>query len=119
LLAQLSAAQKAYEDAVAKGDREFKAEKFDAAKLAYADAQKAKPEETYPGEQIAKIDSTVETRARLASEAEAERIRLEKEKAEAEASRLAAIQAEKDKNYIEAITKADNLLNEKQLRKCP
>jgi tetratricopeptide (TPR) repeat protein len=113
LMAQLSAAQKAYEDAVAKADREFKAEKFDAAKLAYADAQKAKPEETYPGEQIAKIDSTVETRARLAAEAEAERIRLEKEKAEAEASRLAAIQAEKDKNYSEAITKADNLFNEK------
>jgi hypothetical protein len=113
LMAQLSAAQKAYEEAVAKGDREFKAEKFDAAKLAYADAQKAKPEETYPGEQIAKIDSTVETRARLASEAEAERIRLEKEKAEAEAARLAAIQADKDKNYIDAITKADNLFNEK------
>jgi tetratricopeptide (TPR) repeat protein len=112
-MAQLSAAQKAYEEAITKGDREFKAEKFDAAKLAYADAQKAKPEETYPGEQIAKIDSTVETRARLAAEAEAERIRLEKEKAEAEASRLAAIQAEKDKNYNEAITKADNLFNEK------
>jgi tetratricopeptide (TPR) repeat protein len=114
LMAQLSAAQKAYEDAVAKGDREFKAEKFDAAKLAYADAQKAKPEESYPGQQIAKIDSTVETRARLAAEAEAERIRLEKEKAAEEAARLAAIQAEKDKNYNEAITKADNLFNEKQ-----
>jgi tetratricopeptide (TPR) repeat protein len=114
LMAQLSAAQKTYEDAVAKGDREFKAEKFDAAKLAYNDAQKAKPEENYPTEMIAKIDSTVETRARLAAEAEAEKIRLEKEKAEAEAARLAAIQAEKDKNYNEAITKADNLFNEKQ-----
>ena len=113
LMAQLSAAQKTYEDAVAKGDREFKAEKFDAAKLAYSDAQKAKPEELYPGEQIAKIDSTVETRAKLAADAEAEKIRLEKEKAEAEAARLAAIQAEKDKNYNEAITKADNLFNEK------
>ncbi len=114
MLAQLSAAQKAYEDAVAKGDREFKAEKFDAAKLAYTDAQKAKPQETYPGQQIAKIDSTVETRARLAAEAEAERVRLAQEAAAAEAARLAAIQAEKDKNYSEAITKADNLFNEKQ-----
>ncbi len=113
LLAQLSAAQKAYEDAVSKADREFKAEKFDAAKLAYADAQKAKPDETYPAEMISKIDSTVETRARLAAEAEAERIRLEQEAAAAEAARLAAIQAEKDKNYNEAITKADNLFTQK------
>ena len=113
MLAQLSAAQKAYETAIAKADKEFKAEKFDAAKLAYAEAQKAKPEESYPTEQIAKIDSTVETRARLAAEAEAERIRLEKEKADAEAARLAAAQAEKDKNYSEAITKADILFNEK------
>jgi len=113
-MSQLSAAQKAYEDAVAKGDREFKAEKFDAAKLAYTDAQKAKPEETFPGEQIAKIDSTVETRVRLAAEAEAEKVRLAQEAAVAEAARLAAIQAEKDKNYNEAIAKADNLFNEKQ-----
>ena len=113
LLAQLSASQKAYETAIAKADREFKAEKFDAAKLAYNEAKTAKPEEKYPTEQIAKIDSTVETRARLAAEAEAERIRLEKEKADAEAARLAALQAEKDKNYSEAITKADNLFNEK------
>jgi hypothetical protein len=62
---------------------------------------------------IAKIDSTVETRAKLAADAEAERIRLEKEKAEAEAARLATIQAENDKNYSDAITKADNLFNEK------
>ena len=113
LMSQLSAAQKTYEDAVAKGDREFKAEKFDAAKLAYNDAQKAKPEEAYPGEQIAKIDSTVETRAKLAADAEAERIRLAEEAAAAEAARLASIQAEKDKNYSDAITKADNLFNEK------
>ncbi len=112
LLAQLSAAQKAYETAIAKADKEFKAEKFDAAKLAYTEAQKAKPDEVYPGEQIAKIDSTVETRGRLAAEAEAERIRLEKEKADAEAARLAAVQAEKDKNYSDAIAKADNFFND-------
>jgi tetratricopeptide (TPR) repeat protein len=114
LLAQLSASQKAYEDAVSKADKDFKAEKFESAKLAYTDAQKAKPDETYPAEMIAKIDSTVETRARLAAEAEAEKMRLAQEAAAAEAARLAAIQAEKDKNYNEAISKADNLFNEKQ-----
>ena len=113
LMAQLSAAQKAYETAIAKADKEFREEKFDAAKLAYTEAQKAKPEETYPGGQIAKIDSTAETRAQQASEAEAERIRLAQEAAAAESARLAAIQAEKDKNYSEAITKADNLFNAK------
>jgi hypothetical protein len=113
LLAQLSASQKAYEEAVSRADKDFKAEKFDEAKLAYGDAQKAKPEETYPAEMIAKIDSTVETRARLAAEAEAEKVRLAQEAAAVEAARLAAVQAEKDKNYTEAIAKADNLFNEK------
>ena len=102
LLAQLSAAQKAYEDAVAKGDREFKNEGWEAAIAAYNDAKKAKADEAYPDEQLAKIDSIVTTRERLAKEA-----------AEAEAARLAAIQAEKDKNYADAIAKADNLFNEK------
>ncbi|MEZ5104779.1 MAG: hypothetical protein R2757_09810 [Draconibacterium sp.] len=102
LLAQLSAAQKAYEDAVKIADREFKAEKFDAATTAYNNAKTAKPDESYPDEMLAKIDSIVSTRARLAEEAAA-----------AEAARLAALQAEKDKNYAEAIAKADNLFNQK------
>ncbi|RIJ45172.1 hypothetical protein D1614_23725, partial [Maribellus luteus] len=102
ILAQLSAAQKAYEDAVAKGDREFKNEGWEAAIAAYNEAKQAKADETYPDEQLAKIDSIVTTRERLAKEA-----------AEAEAARLAAIQAEKDKNYADAIAKADNLFNEK------
>ena len=102
LLAQLSAAQKAYEDAVAIGDKEFKKESFDAAKVAYNDAKQAKSDETYPDEMIAKIVSIVTARARLAEEAAA-----------AEAARLAAIQAEKDKNYADAIAKADNLFDAK------
>jgi hypothetical protein len=106
--------QKKYDEAILRGDREFKAEKFDPAKLAYNDAQKAKPKETYPAEMISKIDSIVEARARLASEAEAEKVRLAQEAATAEAARIASIQAEKDKNYSDAITKADNLFNEKQ-----
>ncbi len=103
LLAQLSAAQKAYEDAVAIGDREFKREGFDAAKTAYNTAKSAKSDESYPGEMIAKIDSIVETRARLAKEA-----------ADAETARLAALQAEKDREYNEAITKADGLFTGKE-----
>nr|WP_319266969.1 hypothetical protein [uncultured Draconibacterium sp.] len=98
LLAQLSAAQKAYEDAVAEGDREFRREGWEAAIAAYNTAKQAKADETYPDEQLAKIDSIVTTRERLAQEA-----------AEAEAARLAAIQAEKDKNYNDAIARADEL----------
>jgi hypothetical protein len=102
LLAQLSAAQKAYETAIAKADREFQREVFDAAKLAYNEAKTAKPDEVYPGEMIAKIDSIVDTRARLAREA-----------AEAEAARLAAAEAEKQRQYDETIARADGLFNDK------
>ncbi len=103
ILAQLSAAQAAYEAAITKGDREFNREGWDAAIVAYNEAKQAKADETYPAEQLAKIDSIVTTRERIAREA-----------AEAEAARLAAIQAEKDKNYADAIAKADNLFNEKK-----
>ena len=102
VLSQLSAAQKAYEDAVAEGDREFRREGWDAAIAAYNTAKQAKADETYPDEQLAKIDSIVSTRERLA-----------REEAEAEAARLAAIQAEKDKNYNDAIARADELFSAK------
>ena len=101
ILAQLSAAQAAYEEAVARGDREFRREGWDEAIVAYNEAKQAKADEIYPDEQLAKIDSIVTTRERLAREA-----------AEAEAARLAAIQAEKDKNYADAIARADNLFNQ-------
>ena len=100
VLSQLSAAQKAYEDAVAEADREFRREGWDAAIAAYNTAKQAKADETYPDEQLAKIDSIVSTRERLA-----------REEAEAEAARLAAIQAEKDKNYNDAIGRADELFS--------
>ena len=88
LMAQLSAAQKAYEEAIAQADKAFKAEEFEPAKTAYNAAKQAKSDETYPDEMIAKIDSIVTERARLAAEAEA-----------AEQARLAALQAEKDRQY--------------------
>jgi len=82
LLAQLAAAQEAYEKAVALGDRELGREAFDEARLAYQSALEAKPDEAYPKEKLAEIDSIVTTRARLAAEAEA-----------AEQARLAAIRS--------------------------
>jgi tellurite resistance protein len=48
LLAQLSAAQKAYEGAIAKADGEYRREEFGAAKVSYNSAKRAKPDETYP-----------------------------------------------------------------------
>ncbi len=102
LLAQLSAAQKAYEEAVARGDQEYRREGWDEAIVAYNEAKAAKADESYPDEQITKIDSIREERARLAAEAAA-----------AETARLAAIQAEKDKNYADALARADKLFDEK------
>jgi tetratricopeptide (TPR) repeat protein len=120
LLAQLAAAQEAYEKAVALGDRELGREAFDEARLAYQSALEAKPDEAYPKEKLAEIDSIVTTRARLAAEAEAaEQARLAAIQAEkdslyaAEQARLAAIQAEKDSLYAAAVTRGDDLFDEK------
>ena len=66
-------------------------------------AKQAKSDETYPDEMIAKIDSTVTERARLAAEAEA-----------AEQARLAALQAEKERQYSDAVAQADEAFNQKE-----
>ena len=100
ILTQLASAREAYDAAISRADRDFQSENFDAAKTAYTEAQQAKPEETYPAEQIAKIDSIVEERARLAAEAEA-----------AEQERLATIQAEQDRQYAQAVSRGDSLFN--------
>ncbi len=111
ILAQLLSAQQTYDAAIARADREFGNESFDLAKAAYTEAQQVKPDETYPAEQIAKIDSIVESRARLAAEAEAEAARLAAEAEAAEQARLAAIQAEQDRQYVQAISRGDSLFN--------
>ncbi|MBT7393391.1 MAG: hypothetical protein HN778_01015, partial [Prolixibacteraceae bacterium] len=67
------------------------------------EANLAKPAETYPGEMIAQIDSITDTRARLAAEAE-----------QAERERLAALEAEKERRYNEAITNADNSFDQNE-----
>jgi hypothetical protein len=111
ILAQLAAAQQTYDAAIARADRDFQRENFEQAKIAYTEAQQAKSEETYPAEQIAKIDSMVETRARLAAEAEAEAARLAAEAEAAEQARLAAIQAEQDRQFTQAVSRGDSLFN--------
>ncbi len=113
LLQQLAKTEQDYKNAVAKADGLFQQEQYEQAITAFNEAIRIKPEEKYPPEMIAKANGLIEEQQLLAAKNEAERIRLEKEKAEAEAARLAAIQAEKDKNYSEAIAKADNLFNEK------
>jgi tetratricopeptide (TPR) repeat protein len=99
-LAALASAQEAYDAAIAQADREFNRESFDAATTSYNRAKEVKPEETYPDEMLAKIDSIITTRARLAAEAEA-----------AEQARLAALQAEQDSMYNVAIASADQFFN--------
>ena len=114
ILNQIAKTNQDYQQAVAKADGLFNQKSYEKSKEAFVDAARIKPEETYPPEMIAKIDILITEQTKLAAEAEAEKVRLAQEAAAAEAARLAAIQAEKDKNYSEAITKADKLFNEKQ-----
>jgi tetratricopeptide (TPR) repeat protein len=111
LLVQVAETQKAYNDAIALADQALTNENFEAAKAAYRQAQQVKPGETYPAERLAHIDSLVETRARLASEAEAEKARLAAEAEAAEQARLTALQDETDRKYNRAVVSADSLFN--------
>jgi tetratricopeptide (TPR) repeat protein len=114
ILTQLATAQQLYDAAIARGDRNFQQEDFNAARTAYTEAQQAKPDETYPAEQIVRIDSIVETRTRLAAKAAAEQARLAAEAEAAEKERLAALQAEKDRQYVQAVSRGDNLFNQNE-----
>ncbi len=102
-----------YQQVITRADAFLERKDFDRAKTEYATAGNLKPEESYPSEMILKIEGLIAEEQRLAREAEAEKARLAAEAAAAEAARLAALQAEKDKNYSDAITRADNLFNEK------
>ena len=113
ILQQLAKNDQDYQKAVTKADGLMQQKQYDQAIISFSEAGKLKPEEKYPAEMIAKANVLIVEQKQLAAKNEAERIRLEKEKADAEAARLAAIQAEKDKNYADAIAKADNLFNEK------
>ena len=111
ILVQLADAQKAYDNAITLGDSALAAEDFDAARTAYRQAQQSKPAESYPAEKLAEIDSVTETRLRLASEAEAEQLRLAAEAEAAERERIAALQAETNRQYSHALAGADSLFS--------
>ncbi len=105
LVAQIAATQKAYDDAIARADRNFNREIYDAAKLGYSEAKQAKPGEVYPDEMIAKIDSIEKAIAdKLAQDAaaEAERIRL--------------LEEQKNQAYNSALAQADTYFNEKDYK---
>ncbi len=86
LEALLDANQK-YDKAIADGDAKFADELFDQAIAAFEKALEAKPEETYPREQIELIEETIANREAAAAEAEAE----------ADRERVAALLSEGDK----------------------
>ncbi len=114
LIGQLAAAQQAYNAAVERGNDAFRQESFEEAKAAFMEAQQAKPEETLPREMLTQIDSIVDTRERLAAEAEAEKLRLAAEAEAAEKARLAALEAEKELRYNRAVSRADSLFELKE-----
>ncbi len=125
IVQQLAKTDADYQKAIIKADALFQQKNYENAKIAFADAGNLKPAETYPPEMIGKIDVLLAEQAqiaataeaekiRLAAESEAERLRSEQEAVATEAARLAAIQAEKDRNYSEAIAKADNLFHTKE-----
>jgi tetratricopeptide (TPR) repeat protein len=99
----MQAAQKAYDTAIAAADRAFQQQRYPEARSSYQQAQQAKPSEGYPGEQLAKIDGIEAEQARQLAERQAAD----------EAARLAAMAA-KDREYAEAVGRADNLFKEQQ-----
>jgi tetratricopeptide (TPR) repeat protein len=111
LLVQVAETQKAYDQAIAQADQALGREDFEAARTSYRQAQQVKPGESYPAERLAHIDSVVDNRTRLAAEAEAEKARLAAEAEAAEQARLAALQAETDRQYRNAVAGADSLFN--------
>jgi hypothetical protein len=92
--------KKAYDEAVAKGDKAFTARQYGVARTGYQQAQQAKSDEKYPGEMLAKIDAIEGEQAKLAAE----------KKAADEAALLAT-----DLKYDAAILKADKALSDKLL----
>ncbi len=114
VLQQIAKTDQNYQQTIAKADELMAKKDYEKAKAEYVTAGNLKPDENYPVEMITKADSLIAEQIRLAEETEREKAKLAEEAAAAEAERLAAIQAEKDKNYSDAIARADNLFNEKE-----
>jgi len=110
-LGQIAKTNQEYQQAIAKADGLFRKKEYENALTAYDDATSIKPDEAYPKEQKLAINALIADQAKLLAEQQAaEKARLEAA-ATAEAARLAAIQAEKDKNYADAIARADGLFD--------
>ncbi len=65
IVAKKAEQEKAYNDAIAAGDAAMKEEKLEDAKAKYTEAKGIKPEESYPQEQISKIDGMLANAAKL------------------------------------------------------
>ena len=128
MIAIQTEAQKNYDSAIANADRAFERQQYPEARTGYQQALAAKPSESYPTDQIARIDSIEAEQARLLAEkqaaeeaARAEQARLLAEKQAAEeAARLAALEeqarleAERQAAAEAALAEQARLLAEKQ-----
>ena len=76
IMAELTATQKAYNEAIATADKAFRQQQYRQARKGYEDALKIKSSEKYPEEMLDKIDAIEEEMMRLAEE----KNRLEEEK---------------------------------------
>ncbi len=135
IMAELTATQKAYNEAIATADKAFRQQQYRQARKGYEDALKIKSSEKYPEEMLDKIDAIEEEMMRLAEEknrleeekkareqaareaAEAERIRLAEEKARLEAEKLAKEQAAREAAEAEkARREAERIAREEAAR---
>ena len=90
--AALAAREKAYRDAIAEGDKNFSAKKYEESLARFSEAASIKPNEQYPKDKITELNAII---AKLRNDA--------------------ANQAAIDKAYAEAIAKADNLYGQNNL----
>ena len=90
--AALAAKEKAYRDAIAEGDKNYSAKKYEDALARFGEAAAIKPNEQYPKDKIAELNAII---AKLQDDA--------------------ASKAAIEKAYTEAITQADNLYNQNKL----
>lgn len=105
LLAMTAAKEKAYSDAIAKGNKQVEQKAYPEARSSFEEAQKLKPEEKLPIEMIARIDSLV--------------VRNERELADARLKEEAfqkSLQEAQDNSFNEAMAKADKAFSENDFK---
>jgi tetratricopeptide (TPR) repeat protein len=97
LQALAAAQEKAYSDAIAKGNKQFALKTYPDARITFLEAKKIKPAESLPDEMIAKIDAQIASDERELAEA--------RQKEEANQK---AIKDAQERSFVEAMIKADN-----------